>query len=264
MNKKILTTFIIGLVAIAAVAAYFFWDAYMNGKGTNMDMLSGRRTPILAVATEYRPGTVGYYARPDDELPHPGVILIHEWWGLNENIKEAARTLASEGYHVLAVNLFGSVATTPEQARAQTSGLDQEEALANMNAAYDYLKARGATKMASYGWCFGGGQSMQFSLSGRALDATVIYYGNLVTDEARLRSIRWPVLGIFGDQDTSVTPESARAFDAALSNLGIEHEVKIYEGVGHAFANPSGANYAPGETRDAWERTLTFLGTNLR
>jgi carboxymethylenebutenolidase len=195
---------------------------------------------------------------------YPGVILIHEWWGLNDGIKESARTLASEGYNVFAVDLFGKVAPTPDAARAQVGALDQAAALQNMTAAHTFLTEHGVKKIAVWGWCFGGGQAMQFSLSGKPLAATVIYYGNLVTDESRLQSIHWPVLGIFGQEDTSVKPESAVAFDQTLTSLGIEHEVKIYPNVGHAFANPSGPNYAPDETKDAWEKTLTFLDESLR
>ena len=105
---------------------------------------------------------------------------------------------------------------------------------------------------------------MQLALSGAQMDATVIYYGTPVTDEARLSSINWPVLGIFGEEDTSIPVESVREFDAALDNDGIPNYIYIYPGVGHAFANPSGANYAADETMDAWTKTLDFLDDNLK
>lgn len=190
--------------------------------------------------------------------------MIHEWWGLNDNIKEMARLLASQGYQVLAVDLFnGSVAQTPEQARAQTSALDQAQATNNLKSAVMFLRERGAAKIASLGWCFGGGQSLQLSLAD-GVDATVIYYGQLVTDTGQLRSIDWPVLGIFGDQDQSIPVDQVRQFQTALNQNNTPNEISIYPGVGHAFANPSGANYAPEETRDAWQRTVAFLERNLR
>jgi carboxymethylenebutenolidase len=142
--------------------------------------------------------------------------------------------------------------------------LDQEKALENLKFAASYLREYGANEVASLGWCFGGGQSLQLSLSGENLDATVIYYGNLITDESELSGINWPVLGIFGDQDTSIPVDDVKAFESALNNQDIENEIYVYPGVGHAFANPTGANYAPSETKDAWEKTISFLEKHLK
>ncbi|HAS95752.1 TPA: hypothetical protein DCS99_05035 [Candidatus Wolfebacteria bacterium] len=118
--------------------------------------------------------------------------------------------------------------------------------------------------MASLGWCFGGGQSLQLALSGEQLNATVIYYGNVVTDIETLRAIKWPVLGIFAGEDRSISPKKVNEFRAILNELGISNSITIYPGVGHAFANPSGQSYAPEETKDAWQKTLVFLQQNLR
>jgi carboxymethylenebutenolidase len=158
------------------------------------------------------------------------------------------------------------VASGPDRARELSSGVraNTEEAVRNMKAATAYLREQKVSKIASLGWCFGGQQSLNLSLSGEPLDATVIYYGNLVTEKDQLAAVQGPVLGIFGDQDTSVSVESARAFDAALDELGVENSIHIYPGVGHAFANPSGMNYAAEETKDAWAKTLTFLEENLK
>ena len=111
------------------------------------------------------------------------------------------------------------------------------------------------------GWCFGGGQSLQIALNSQdhPLAATIIYYGRLVTDNATLASIKWPVLGIFGDQDMSIQVDTVKAFESTLKSNGTPNEIYIYKGVGHAFANPSGDNYAPKETQDAWHKTLSFL-----
>ena len=208
----------------------------------------------------------GFLATPEKAGAYPGVVMIHEWWGLNENIRDMARSLASFGYSVLAVDLYnGTVAKTPEEAKKQIGSLDQEKALLNMRAAADYLrKNEGTVKIASLGWCFGGGQSLKFSLSGEKLDATVIYYGDLLLEEKKLRPITWPVFGVFGDKDTAVPVESARIFDNVLTQLNTPHEIHIYPGVGHAFANPSGDNYAPNETLDAWTKTVKFLEKNLK
>jgi len=212
----------------------------------------------------YFENSKGFYARPKDEYAYPGVLMIHEWWGLNDNIKEAAKNLAMEGYSVLAVDLFGKVAATSSEAQAQVAALDQKKALENLKAGLAFLRGAGAKKIASLGWCFGGGQSLQLSLSGENLDGTIIYYGNLITDKSKLTSIQWPVLGIFGESDRSIPTSTVNAFKDALSSLSIEHEINIYPGVGHAFANPSNPNYAPIETEDAWSKTLEFLKNNLK
>ena len=125
-------------------------------------------------------------------------------------------------------------------------------------------KNKNAHKIASLGWCFGGGQALSLALSGENLDATVVYYGNLVTDQQRLSKIKWPVLGIFGDKDTSIPVGTVNEFRNSLTVLGIKNSIYIYPGVGHAFANPSGQNYSANETKDAWQKTLKFLDENLK
>jgi carboxymethylenebutenolidase len=118
------------------------------------------------------------------------------------------------------------------------------------------------SKIASMGWCFGGGQSLQLALNSEdhPLAATIVYYGSpLITDNSNLSKIKWPVLGVFGDQDRGIPVEKVNEFKSTLNELGVPNEIYIYRGVGHAFANPSGANYAPKETQDAWEKTLSFL-----
>lgn len=215
-------------------------------------------------SVEYFSSAKGYLARPDSRDSRPGVVMIHEWWGLNDNIQEAADRLAAQGYQVLAVDLYhGEVVTTPERARELSGSIDQSAASENLAAAVQFLLDMDAPTIGSLGWCFGGGQSLQLALSGVPLDATVIYYGELVTDPAELESISWPVLGIFGDQDTSIPVEEVEKFRIGLDQAGVQSEIHIYQGVGHAFANPSGDNYAPEETADAWEKTLGFLKETL-
>jgi carboxymethylenebutenolidase len=134
-----------------------------------------------------------------------------------------------------------------------------------MRAATSYLRSHGASKIASLGWCFGGRQSIELAISGEKLDATVVYYGgNMATTTERLAPLKWPVLGIFGDQDQAIPVETVRAFETSLNTLGVPNEIHIYPGVGHAFANPSGMNYAPEATKDAWAKTVEFLRKNLK
>jgi carboxymethylenebutenolidase len=167
---------------------------------------------------------------------------------------------------VLAVDLFGrEAATTAEEARQLISSYDPEVGMANMNAAADYLEANyGVQKMGSIGWCFGGGQSLNLALNNPDMDATVIYYGSVTSDKEKLASISWPVLGIFAGLDMGIPVESVNEFKNSLDDLGIQNEIHIYPNVNHAFANPSGDRYAPEETNDAWQRTLSFLHANLQ
>jgi carboxymethylenebutenolidase len=198
----------------------------------------------------------------------PAVVMIHENRGLNEHIKMMADTLAKEGYVVLAVDLFnGQVASNQEEAGPLSGAVrdNPAEAIANLRAAVRYLASLenvDASMISSLGWCFGGQQSLQLALNTEPnypLASTVIYYGRLVTDPQELSKIKWPVLGVFGDQDDSIPVENVTSFKAALDSIGIPNEIYIYEGVGHAFANPSGDNYAPEQTADAWQKTLAFL-----
>ena len=195
--------------------------------------------------------------------------MIHEWWGLNDNIKEMAKQLSAEGYVVLAVDLFqGKVAKNSSEAGQFTGAVrsNPNEAIQNMKAAATFLKNLDNVNkelIASMGWCFGGGMSLQLALNEK-LAATIIYYGSLETNATKLEAIKWPVLGIFGSLDTSIPVDTVKKFEAALNEVGIENEIHIYEGVGHAFANPSGMNYAPNETKDAWKKTVEFLNRNLK
>lgn len=214
---------------------------------------------------EYYKGAQGYYVRPKAEGNYPGVVMIHENRGLRPEIKETAETLAKEGYIVLAVDLLGGIAEDQDGAKVLTSKFKQDVGVSNMKAAVAYLKSKGATKIASLGWCFGGKQSVELSVSGEKLDATVVYYGGgMATSTERLSPIKWPVLGIFGDTDRVIPIEMVKSFESSLNTLGIKNEIYIYSGVGHAFANPSGANYAPKETQDAWQKTLSFLEASLK
>jgi carboxymethylenebutenolidase len=218
---------------------------------------------VSGTGVQYHGNTTGYYVRPKGAQPYPGVVMIHEWWGLNDNIKAMADQLASEGYAVLAVDLFGRVATTPDEARNLTGGFNQTEGLANMRDAVAFLEAQDVTSVGSLGWCFGGAQSLQLGLN-EDLDATVMYYGNVVTDPGNISRLEQPVLGIFGATDQSIPVAKVQEFDQALDAQGVDNQIHIYPGVGHAFANPSGANYNAPAAEDAWAKTVAFLNQNLQ
>ena len=208
----------------------------------------------------------GFLAKPIGEGLFPGVVMIHEWWGLNDNIKEMAEKLASHGYVVLAVDLYnGEVAITSDQARQLITSFDTNVGIENMNFAASYIQENhNVQKLGSIGWCFGGGQSLNLALNNQNMDATIIYYGSLITEQESLSNISWPVLGIFAEFDQGIPVESVNDFETSLDDLDIPNEIHIYPGVDHAFANPSGERYAPNESKDAWEKTIEFLELNLK
>jgi carboxymethylenebutenolidase len=211
----------------------------------------------------------GYLARPKNAKGKlPGLIVIHEWWGLNDNIRAMTRRLAGEGYQALAVDLYGgTVADNPDAAMKQVNAVMQDRGAAeeNLRRAAAYLESKGAGKIGVIGWCFGGGWSLATAmLMPDKIDATVIYYGRLETDKAKLGAIKSPILGLFGAKDKGIPVEGVKAFEAALKELGKPAEINIYEGADHAFANASGGNYNAGAAADAWKRTTAFLKKHLQ
>jgi carboxymethylenebutenolidase len=211
----------------------------------------------------------GHFAYPSDMVePLPAIIMIHEWWGLNDNVRAMAERLAGEGYIVLAIDMFGGeTASSPEVARQLMLRVveNPQSASTNIEQAYAFVNdVAGAPRIASLGWCFGGGWSLNTAmLFPKDLDAAVIYYGQVTNDEEKLRPINAPILGFFGDADRGISVESVDGFKQALERLRMPHEIHVYPGAGHAFANPTGNNYKPEFAEDAWQKTLTFLQQNL-
>jgi carboxymethylenebutenolidase len=228
-------------------------------------VISDPKMPYAEIGDEL---VYGYFAAPSDVFePLPAIIVIHEWWGLNANVRAMADRLAGEGYMVLAVDMYGGkTADSPASARALMLDVveDPHSARENIRAAYEFLTVAGAPRIGSLGWCFGGGWSLNTAqLFPGELDATIIYYGQVTDDEEKLRPISAPILGLFGADDTGIKVESVEAFGASLERLRKVYEVHIYPGVGHAFANPTGTNYNEEAATDAWARTLEFLGRHL-
>jgi carboxymethylenebutenolidase len=194
-----------------------------------------------------------------------GVIVIHEWWGLNDHIRHWTDRLAEDGYAAIAVDLYGgTVATTREEAMAAMKTVDEQAARNTLAAAHAYLTDTvGVTRTASLGWCFGGGWSLQTALAQPELDAAVMYYGRPVTDGAALASLNAPVLGVFANRDEGIPPESVDAFAAAMEAAGKPLTLHRYD-ADHAFANPSGGRYDAASAEDAWTHVRAFLAENLR
>lgn len=221
----------------------------------------------MSAATQmvvYHGPTLGFLASPPGEGSHPAIVVIHEWWGLNDQVQEQTRLLAEAGYVALAVDLYGGRCTRdPNEAMALMTGVDMAVAIANMQAAVAYLRARpgvDAAKVCCIGWCFGGACSLKLALAQKDLAGCVIYYGvQLETDPEILRGAP-PILGNFGAEDDSPPPERVKAFEAALEAAGVTHDIKLFDGAGHAFANPTqDQRFRPQQAEAAWSRTLAFL-----
>jgi len=212
---------------------------------------------------------LGYLAAPEGPGPHPAVLLIHEWWGLNEGITILADALAEEGYIVLAPDGYrGQLAESIPRALYLRLTTPTEQVEADMDSSLAYLRNLDdvdTDRVASMGFCFGGGHSLQLGLrQSENLAMTIMYYGAVVTDPDLLRPLTdgQPVLGIFAEEDNTIFPEEVLEFEAALNSLDIENEITIYPGVGHAFLTEE--NYdQPGPAGDAWAQTVAFLQENL-
>ncbi len=213
---------------------------------------------------------IGYLAQPDEPGPHPAVLLIHEWWGLNEGITILADALAAEGYVVLAPDAYrGEVTAQFPRALWLRLTTSEEQVFADVDAALAHLMSLenvDTSRLASMGFCFGGGHSLQLGMrQSENIALTILYYGAVVTEPDLLRPLtdNQPVLGVFGADDQSIPVADVLEFEAALNTLAIPNEITIYEGVGHAFLNEENYNQ-PGAAMDAWQQTLRFLAENLQ
>jgi len=211
----------------------------------------------------------GVLYTPQGKGPFPAIIVIHEWWGLNDWVKEQASKFADEGYVALAVDLYrGKVATTPDEAHEIMRGVPEDRAKRDLHAAFEFLASQPSVKkdrIGSIGWCMGGGYSLDVALQEPALAATVINYGHLATDGDALKKINAPILGLFGGQDRGIPVADVRKFEESLRQMGKKIDIKIYDDAGHAFENPNNkAGYREADAADARKRTLEFLASSLK
>lgn len=211
----------------------------------------------------------GILYTPEGKGPFPAIVVIHEWWGLNDWVKEQAGKLADQGYAALAIDLYrGKVADNPGTAHELMRGVPEDRALRDLHAAVAFLQSQpNVTKdrIGSIGWCMGGGYSLDVALQEPALAATVINYGHLATDPAAIGKIHAAILGNFGGQDQGIPPEDVKKFEAALKQAGKSADIKIYADAGHAFENPNNkSGYRAEDAADAWQRTVNFLASTLK
>jgi carboxymethylenebutenolidase len=279
MTKSLFAVLAVGLVVscggsadeahVRRMAAEHRGDTPVPGAAAHMAPSAPVTSADVAYATVSGTQVEGTLVHPEGKGPWPGVIMIHEWWGLNQNIRVMAESLASNGFTVLAVDLYsGAVADTPERARELMSEVmkDPDRAEDNLRQAYAYLASHEhAPKVGVVGWCFGGGWSLRTALMlPDKIGATVIYYGQLVTDPARLKTLDMPIMGFFGAEDQGIPVSEVKRFQAALEELHKNAQIIIYPGAGHAFANPSGTRYVESAAQDSWRRTVAFFRRYLQ
>jgi carboxymethylenebutenolidase len=206
----------------------------------------------------------GYLAQPADGQPHPGVVVIQEWWGLVPHIKDVVERFAREGFVALAPDLYhGQAADEPDEARKLAMALDANRAVQEIAAAARYLKKMpniALQKMGVVGWCMGGGLSLSTAAHHADLiGAAVVFYGRPLTasDTAKLQV---PVLGLYAEHDHGIPVEAVHAFEVEMQKQHVPHEVHVYPDTSHAFFNDTRPQiYAAAAAQDAWQKTLAWF-----
>lgn len=263
--KLIRRVLLAAALLVAALGLFLFGSIFVDGllSGGRLDALANTRIPN-AGGPEIR----AYLAKPATPGPHPAVIMIHEFWGLNEDIRRKADLLAESGYVVVAPDMFrGSSTGWVPRAIYQVVSTPVEQINADAGAVFDWLAVQPdvqADRIAILGFCFGGRTAMLFSLQQPKLAGTVIFYGTPVTDAERLKALPGPVLGIFGGADNSIPLEEVRAFEAGLEQAGVPHTIRSYDGQPHAFVSSVEAIRSGGAPGQAWTELLQFLDRTLK
>jgi carboxymethylenebutenolidase len=264
---RLLKRVLLGILILVAAFILFLAGSIALDYAIGADRLD-------TVANLTIPGTAGapdvraYVAQPEGEGPFPTVIMIHEFWGLNESIAGKADLLAKEGYFVIAPDTFrGSTTGWVPRAIYQVISSKSENVIADLDSVYAWLESQpdvDTSRIAIAGFCYGGRTSLAYSLHNNQLAATVVFYGAPETDPAVLKTLPGPVLGIFGGADPSIPVEQVKAFDAALTEADVPHEITIYEGQPHAFVQDAQGIQAGGAQAEAWNQMLAFVEKNLK
>lgn len=212
----------------------------------------------------------GHMARPDGDGPFPAVVVIQEWWGLDDHIKGVADRLAHEGFAALAPDLYrGKVVQEPDDARKLSMELDREQAIKDIQGAVDYLVSQPSVspKLAGVvGFCMGGALAAGMSYMGERVGAVVVFYGGrgFPTNDKEYKKVSAPLLGLFGEDDKGIPIEKVNEIEKKLKEHGKTHEIVIYPGAGHAFFNDERESYRKETAADAWARTLGWFRRYLR
>lgn len=245
--KTTLLAILVCVLAVAAIAA----------DGKPVSYKSGDETVNAILFT------------PQGKGPFPALVVIHEYWGLNDWVKDEATKLADQGYVALAIDLYrGSVGTTPDEAHQLMRGVPEDRAARDLLAATAFLAAQknvDAKRIGSIGWCMGGGYSLNLAVADPNLKVAVINYGHLASDDATLKKINAAILGIFGGQDKGIPPADVNKFESQLKALGKTVDIHIFPDAGHAFENPNNkTGYRADDAAEAWKLTAAFLAKYLK
>jgi carboxymethylenebutenolidase len=261
--KRILITIVVLVIVSIVLLAGIVWAEASFGQSaqdfSNVSFTAADGTTL-----------VGYLQAPNGTGPFPTVIMVHEWWGLSASIVEKANQMAAQGYVVFAPDTYRGQATRLiPRALWLRLNTPEDRVLADLQAAYEYLLTQPQVdrqRLAILGFCYGGGMALRYGTLNPDLAATIIFYGDPITNPANLGAIaqtRGPVLGIFAAQDQQIPVAEVEAFKNALAQAGVRHQVTIYPGVGHAFVQPD-TMAQPGAAQDAWRETLAFLDANVK
>lgn len=270
--KKLSLLTLFSLVALAGCAPAPTRDDTAAETGTGSSAASSFAAQGSEVTYADIDGTeiTGYMAVPEGDGPFPALVLIHEWWGLNDNIRSLADDFAARGYVALAVDMYEGESTTDQaKARELSSGVqnNMERAQENLRQAAAFLREQPNVKgdaLASVGWCFGGGWSYQMARNDFGLDASVMYYGRFSPHDDHSH-MKTDIIGHFGAEDMSIKVDDVETFQATLRTGSGAHEIYIYPNAGHGFANEDNAEaYNPEAAALAWQRTMTFLTEHVR
>jgi carboxymethylenebutenolidase len=226
----------------------------------------GRRLEAL---TNTQIGDVqAFVAKPSGIGPFPAVVMVHEFWGLRQEIVDKAKLLAKEGYVVIAPDTYRNQRTDwIPRAIYLSASTPKDRVNTDMGAVFSWLEVQANVdpkRIAVMGFCYGGTVALNFSLSNLRVAATAVFYGQLVTDAEILKRLPGPVLGVFGGADVSIPLEKVRAFEAGLKAANISHEVKVYDGMGHAFVQGVAEIEAGGPQGQAWTQLKAFLNRSLQ
>ena len=263
---KIVRRVLLGLLLVVALVVVLLIGSvaadYVLGAG-RIDRISNSTIPGMNGTPEVR----AYIAKPEGAGPFPVVIMIHEFFGLNELIVSKADGLAAEGYLVVAPDTFrGSATSWIPRAIYQVITTKPEQVNADLDTVYAWLEAQqpvDSSRIAIVGFCYGGRTSLVYSLHNNKLAASVIFYGSPETDTAVLKNLPGPILGIYGGADQSIPVEEVIAFETALTQAGVEHEITVYPDQPHAFVQDMVGIQAGGAQGQAWAQMLKFLDAHL-
>jgi len=212
-----------------------------------------------------------FMAKPASGGPHPAVIVVQEWWGLNEHIKDVARRVAKEGYFAVAPDLYSrqghKVTDDPNVAAQLMSGLKPDDGVDDLLSTMSWLgreKEVRDDRIGVMGFCMGGSYALRLACTTKEIKAAAPFYGEIPPDE-KLRQLACPIFYAYGENDGWITRQDVDRLAAALKKFNKPGEVKIYKGCSHGFFNDTRKDvHRPAEAQDAWQHTLKLLAETLK